>query len=642
MGDKNSRPHMVPAAVVVEFLKKSLPFHSLSEEVLRELAGRCQIDFFPQGTLLFQQGVSEVHYLYLIQKGGVKSYLKDEEDRVTLTDFRGEGECFGSLPLIQGGPANLNIEMVDDTFCYLLPKEDFLALLQSNPKVAEYFLRNISGKLVRNVYADLRQQRLAPRGEGALYLFSAPVGEIAKGQLYTIEGEKTVRQAAATMTENGVGSLLVRDPAGEIVGIITDKDLRTKVVAAGLDYGAPVRAIMSAPVRTISSQAVGFDALLAMMSQGIHHLAIEREGVMRQMITTHDIMVLQGTSPLYLLREINATRRIDGLYPLAQKIPAMVRNLVEEGAKANNITRMITVLNDRILDRLLSLLLEELGPPPVEFSWLLLGSEGRREQTFKTDQDNAIIYRPPPPALAVDTDYYFKLLSAQAIAHLVQCGYPLCPGEVMASNPLWRQPLPVWQGYFQRWCREPKPLEILNSTVFFDFRGGFGQPGLAEELRNGLTAKVKEEGLFLLHLARASLATRPPLTFFRNFIVEKDGAHKNRLDFKGGGLVFFVDFARLLALKYGIKETNTLGRLLGLKERRLLSGELHAEVVEAYDFLMHIRLLHQLRGIDEGRGPDNYIDPGELSDLERQTLKEAFAVITRMQEFVRQLFQLRD
>jgi len=635
--------HFIPVENIIGFLANTLPFNRLPPDALHSLAQKCVIDFFPEGTMIFCQEVTVVNFLYLIQKGGVKSYLKNDEGEVTLKDYRGEGEYFGALPIIQGTKANLNVETVEDTFCFLIAKKDFQALLAENAEVAQYFLRTMSAKLVKGVYAELRQHKIAPRTEGALYLFSAPVEEIAKGKLYVAPTSATVMDVAQIMSDNFIGSLLLKDETGTIVGIITDKDLRTKVVAKGLDFSTRASEIMAFPVQTISSQAMAFDALLKMMKEKVHHLAIEKNGEIIKMITTHDIMVEQGTSPLYLFREIVAQRRIEGLYPLAQKVPFVIRTLIEEGAKANNITRMITVLNDHILDRMLSLLVQELGEPPLPFVWLLMGSEGRREQTFKTDQDNAILYQDSPDSkLMAMASEYFTSFSRSAIDHLVKCGYPLCPGDIMASNQKWRQPLSVWKGYFHAWCSVPKPQEILHSTIFFDFRAGYGTIALAEELRAMLTGVTQREGIFLLHMARNCLASRPPLSFFKNFIVDKDGEHKNTFNLKQRGMVFFVDYARLMALKFGIDETNTLDRLHILQEGHYLSHGLCSEIIEAYEFLMQLRLVHQLRMLEDGRQPNNHINPTDLSDLERQTLKEAFAVITRLQESIRLEFQIRD
>ncbi len=348
-------------------------------------------------------------------------------------------------------------------------------------------------------------------------------------------------------------------------------------------------------------------------------------------------MVQQGTSPISLFREIVAQRRIDGLYSLSEKVPLVIRTLIEEGAKANNITRMIAVLNDQIVNRVLMLLEEELGTAPMPFCWMMLGSEGRQEQTFKTDQDNALIYETPPDDWEAikRAKLYFRRFGNMAIEHLANCGYPLCKGEMMASNPKWRKPFSTWHNYFDRWMSAPEPQAVLHATIFFDFRAGYGTTSVADRLRDYLAQIAPQRGIFLMHLAKDCLVNKPPLSFFRNFIVEKDGEHKNRLDIKTRGLVPYVDFGRLMALKHGIKETNTIARLQALAEGDYIPRDLYMETREAYEYQMQLRLVHQLQMMEAGKTPDNYIDPGELSDLEKQTLKEAFAVISRIQGYIK-------
>ncbi|PKN19186.1 MAG: histidine kinase [Deltaproteobacteria bacterium HGW-Deltaproteobacteria-3] len=617
-----------------------MPFDTLDEETLRSLARHCRIDFFPKGTRLLTADVTELTHLYFIQRGGVKAFLEDENGEVTLKDFRGEGAYIGALAIIRGTPANLNIETVEDTFCFLLPRDIFLGLIEKQASFAHFYLKSFSEKIVTTAYNELRHHKVTRRSNEDLYLFSIRVGDLVK-TLRKVAASATIQEAAALMTEHRVGCLLIHDAvdAEKIVGIITDRDLRGKVVAAGLDFQQPVQTIMSTPVQTVLSQSLCFDVLLKMMDTGIHHLAVERAGKIIGVITSHDIMLLQGHSPYYLFKEIRGQQQISGLYPLANKIPDVIRGLIGEGAKAGNITQMIAILNDHILERMLTLLEQELGAPPVPYCWLLLGSEGRREQTFKTDQDNAIIYSDPEDETqAQAAAAYFKAFAAKAIDHLVNCGYPLCPGEVMAVNPLWCQPLSVWKRYFERWVSEPDPQELRYATIFFDFRAGFGEAALAESLRTHLNQHIKGRDLFLFHLARQSMETRAPLSFFKNFIVERDGEHKNRLDIKKQGLTPFVNFARVLALKSGVKETNTLARLKSLKEGEWIQGELWSSASEAYELQMQQRLVHQLRQIEAGTVPDNYIDPADLSDLERRMLKDAFTVIERLHGVLDQMY----
>lgn len=631
----------VAPEVVIEFLSRIMPFDELDRATLHEVARHVRVDFFPKGTRLFTAEQTEPTHLYLIQQGGVKSFITDDEGEVTLKDYRGEGDYVGALPIIRGTKANLTVETVEDTFCFLLPREVFLGLIQNQPGFSQYYLKSFSEKIVNTAYTELRRHRMVRRGEEEMYLFTTLVGDILKREPFKIADTATIQNAAQVMARHRIGSLLIHDAQMEdrVVGIVTDRDLRNKVIAEGLDYRQPVSRIMTAPVAAVLSRSTCFDALLQMMTTGIHHLAVERKDRIIGIVTSHDIMLLQGTSPYSLFKEIGKQQRLEGLYPLSRKIPNIIRSLIKEGAKAGNIARMISLLNDKILERVLTLLEEELGPPPVEYCWLLVGSEGRREQTFKTDQDNAILYADPvDDAQQEAAREYFSVFSRKAIDHLVNCGYPLCPGEVMATNPKWCQPISVWKEYFAAWIGAPEPQELLLVTIFFDFRAGFGKSALAAELRKYQRKLSRRQEIYLLHLARECLGTRAPLSFFKHFIVEKNGEHQNTLDIKRQGLTPFVNFARVMALKYGVKETNTLSRLRVLAAEGHITEELLITATQAYEMQMQLRLIHQLSQIEAGLQPDNRIDPGQLSSLEKKMLKESFGVIEHLHAVLKTIF----
>lgn len=638
---KKQNTHALDTSVVTEFLEKTLPFNELDHATLASLARNATIDFFPKGTQILTQDISEVKHIYLIQKGGVKLYLQDDAGQTTLKDYRGEGTVFGALAIIRDSKSSLTVEAIEDTFCFLLTKESFSRLLQSHPGFSQYYLKTFSESYIKKSFSELRKEKLTHKTEGALYLFTVKVNDIIRKRPEYISPVDSIRNAAKRMTRMGIGSLLIKDEYGKPAGIITDKDLRSKVVAEGLSYSIPVEEIMTSPVETIAADKVCFDALLSMMSKQIHHLAVEDEGKIIGIITSHDILVIQGESPVYLFKEITNQNNIERLYELSMRVPLVVRPLIEEGAKANNITRMITVLNDLILDRILTLMQEELGPPPVPFCWLVMGSEGRKEQTFRTDQDNALVYQDPKNEQeAQAAEKYFKKFGQEAINHLVKCGYPLCKGGNMASNPKWCQPLSQWKKYFQNWVSVPEPEEVLNSTVFFDFRPAYGHLELGFKLRDYLNILVRGKDMFLRYLAQDCFRTKPPLSFFKNFLVERDGEHKNRLDIKARGLVPFWDFSRVMALRHGIDETNTLGRMEQLKKAGHMPEELFKKAKESYEFQMQLRFLNQLRLMEEGEEPHNYINPAELSDLEKQTLKGAFSVISNLQSFLKETFKL--
>jgi len=635
---------LIDPTLISEFLKKTVPFDQLDDDKIEELSRRFAVECFPVGTLVYRQDVDDVNNFFLIYKGGAKTYLTGPDDSVTLLDFRGEGGYFGALGIIRGSKANFNVETLEESVCLKLEKEAFLDLLNKYPRFSQHYLEKFSEDLVNTAYAELRGRKIKARPQESLHLFNVRVGDVVSRPAEIIHASRTIQQAAERMSDLEIGSVLIEDRTGEIVGIVTDNDLRKRVVAKGHDYQAPVATIMSSPVRTVSSQALCFDAILRMMNEGVQHLAVERGKQIVGMVSVRDIMIREGSSPLHLFREITNQRKIENLYSLSDKVPGVVRTLVESGARANNITQVITLLNDQVVQRLLTLLDEEMGPAPQPYCWVTLGSEGRKEQTFKTDQDNAIIYEnPPEDAEQIKiARLYFRRFGNRAIEHLAACGYPLCPGKMMASNPRWRKPYQVWRDYFDDWMGSPEPEQVLNAMIFFDFRPEFGRNALGHALRDHLAERAPAKSFFLLHLAKDCVAAKPPLTLFRSFVVEKDGAYKKRLDLKKQGLTPFVNFARLLALRHGVKETNTLGRLEALAANDWMPRELYLETRDAYEFQMQLRLVHQLRMIEANQTPNNYLDPAELSYLEKQTLKESFAVIGHIQEYAKAEFRVLE
>ena len=629
----------VTPVTVLQLLRKTMPFSDLDNGVIEDVAARCLIDFYPRGTLIFQQNLTEVSYFYFIQKGGVKIYVTSLDTVTALKDFEGEGETFGALFIVKGHNADLNVETVEDTFCFLLEKEIFLKLMGEHPRFAQDHLETFSQDLMFSAYAELRCERIRTKSKDSCYLFNYPVRDIIKTRPEVVTCSTTIRNAASTMTRLGIGSLLVRDDADSVMGIITDRDLRTKVVAAGLSHHSHVREIMAAPVQTIPAQASCFDALLKMMREHVDHLAVEHSKEIIGVITSHDIMVFQGVSPLYLFREAVSQRSIQGLCDMSLRIPNLVRALVEQGARAGDITRMITLLNDKFLIGILNLIEKDIGPPPVPFCWLALGSDGRREQIFRADQDNAIVYEDPKDKSDRQAaEAYFETFSWQVMDSLMASGYPRCKSDIMASNPQWRKPRSVWEGYFNDWISSPELRELSQAMTFFDFRPGPGTQSLGISLRERIVSQAERYRVFLLHIAEDCLQNWPPLSFFRNFIVEKDGRHRNRLDLKARGVLPFVNFARLMALRHGISETNTLSRFRLLSENGLLSSQFCLEALEAYEFLSQMVLVRQLEMVEAGMTPESYVDPSDMSDLEKKMLKEVFAVIDRMLSHIKTEF----
>jgi CBS domain-containing protein len=619
---------------VITFLKNVPPFQFLDETVLRVVATNLSMEFFPKNTVILSQDGPPSDSLRIIKKGGVKVFVRSDNGEEMLIDYRGEGDTFGFLSLIGKDKQRSTVVALDDTICYLLSKEKVISLLDTNPIFTEYFLKSHFSKYIHKTYSEMRNKGLFYDGSDKL-LFTTPVGELATKEVITASQDLTIREAAEIMSANGISSLILTDSAGAPVGIVTDRDLRDKVVAKGRSVEDQISRIMSVSLIRAKARDYCFEALMKMIRYNIHHLLVVDSGKLKGVVTNHDLMMLQGTSPISLVRDIESQQTIEGLIPESKRIDKIVELLIKEGAKASNITRIITEINDRLVRKVLEITEKILGSPPLDYCWIVYGSEGRKEQTFKTDQDNAIIYADPDTVdKAEAAKTYFTAFTLLVRDSLLKCGFPVCPADYLASNPQWCQPLKTWKRYFSHWIHEPTSDAVLKSLIFFDFRPLHGALGLSEDLRDSLISMVEGQKLFLGYMANSIIKNMPPLGFFRSFVVEKGGEHKDEFDLKIKGIAPLIDAIRLFAIEKGIRETSTLERIQVLKGIHSIVEEYGDELEHAFEFLMLLRIHHQFDEMMSGKEPDNFINPNELNNLEKRIVKEAFLLVEKMQGLI--------
>ena len=619
---------------VIDFLKDAPPFQFLDETTLMRLASKASVEFYPKGATILKQDGPPSDYFRVIKKGGVKVFIKPDTGEEVLIDYRSEGDSFGFLSMIGGDKSRANVVAVDDTIVYLFSKEDITSLLDKNPSFTEYFLKSVLNKYIDKTYTEMQNKSML-YGGGDKMLFTTPVGELASKEVITLSQNLSIQEAAVTMSRHGISSLVLTDEDGVPVGLVTDRDLRDKVVARGRDVFDEIKNIMSVSLIKTDARDYCFEALLKMIHYNIHHLIVVEEGRMKGVVTNHDLMMLQGTSPISVAKEIESKQTIESLVPAASKINGMISLLLKEGARASNITRILTEVNDILLKRILQIAEKKFGDPPVPYCWIVFGSEGRKEQTFKTDQDNAIIIGDPiSESHEEETQKYFSGFSSFVNDSLIQCGFPKCPANFMASNPLWRQPLKVWKKYFSNWVYTSTPEAVLNSLIFFDFRPVYGDRSLYDALWDSLRATLERQDIFFGYMANTIIKNVPPVGFFKSFIVEKGGEHKDELNLKIKGIAPLVDIVRLCGLEKGIKETPTLERLSALKGVHSIVEGHEEELEHAFEFLMLLRIQHQYEQIEAGKVPNNFINPDKLSNLERRMIKEAFSLISKIQNIM--------
>jgi len=466
-----------------------------------------------------------------------------------------------------------------------------------------------------------------------------PVGQFCRREVVTCGADEPLVAVARIMRTRNISSVVAAD-GGVPVGIVTDRDLRNKVVAHGLDPRVLlVRAIMSSPLITVGEEEFLFEALHQMSSHGIHRVGVvDRAGRLVGIITDTDILRLQARSPQQLIRDIEEAGGIADLQALRLRIQTLVMHLVATGVHTRDLVRLIAHLNDRLLLRLVALLREtRFSDLPQRFAFVVLGSEGRREQTLATDQDNAIIYA---DGLDPGELQQIEAFAEELINQLIAVGVPPCPGGIMAKNPEWRRSLGGWADLLGKWLASPTPEHILTGSMFFDLRTLYGDPSLERSLKERIAARLQLEPQFLRYAAANVMRFAPPLGWFGRIRVEREGVHRGLLDVKKAGIFAITEGLKVLALEAGIVDGGTRDRLQALVDAKVL-GRVQADDLEtSLNFLVHLRLRGQVAAIREEREPTNFIDLKQLNRMERGRLKLALEGVGTFQEFLNLRFQL--
>jgi CBS domain-containing protein len=605
---------------LVDFLYATPPFTDLAREDVARLARRLDITYVPAGTDVLQIGDAPT-VLYLIRTGAVEL----TNDAGALVARLGEREFFGYPALLTDAPAQRRVTTLEDSLLYLIPEAAFDRLRSLSDPVDRFFARAHSDR-IRDALREEQQETPLATPLHTL-LVRAPV---------TASPDVSIREAAQRMRQERVSCLLLcRD--GTLVGLITDRDLRTRVVAAGVDPDRPVRAIMTPDPVTVNADRYAFEALLTMSRRNVHHLPVMDASTLAGVVTTTDLMRLQADNPVYIVGEVWKQDDLEGLVDVSRRVPQVVVDLVRSGARAHDVTRVVTAVSDALTQRLLDMAEDRFGPPPVPYAWLALGSQARFEQTAHSDQDNALLLS--NDADPETHDAYFRRLAGFVCDGLNACGYPYCPGEVMATTDRWRQSLEAWKNTFRTWIESPTPKALMHATIFFDLRHIHGTAALSRELRSFILEQTPHNTIFLACLTTNALEAKPPLGFFRRFVLNEHGGQEDTLDLKHTGVVPIVDIARIYALAHGVGAVNTRARLQALAETGGLNASDSADLRDAHAFIDGVRLDHQADQIRRAEPPDNYIAPDRLSDFDRRHLKDAFNVVKTMQSALAQRYQ---
>lgn len=453
-----------------------------------------------------------------------------------------------------------------------------------------------------------------------------PLRTFLKRALVSCAAETTIAEGARIMARADTASVVVLAD-GRAIGILTDTDLRTRVVAAGRDGGVPVREVMSAPVLTVRAEQAAIDAVLVMLDRDIHHVVVvDDRGLAIGVIADSDMLAAEAAEPLFVARRVGRATDVEELRAAYAAFPEHARALFDRGVAPDALTEILSSNLERVVVRTHELAIATLGAPPVPYSWIVMGSHARRETTLRTDQDNALVWSDTTSA---DAEAYFGRLADTVVASLERIGLPRCVGGVVAASPEWRGPLRAWRTRLGAWLERPEPDAVLRGVIAFDLRASAGDAGIVEELRGWLLERTPSAHRFQAHLARAALERRPPLTVLGNISVERRGPLAGTFDAKHRALDPVVQGARLLALEAGLPEVRTTDRLAAAAQRGILPAGDARDVGAAFTDVQRERVRHQLDLIARGREPGHRVRPADLPAPERAQLREALHAIAR-------------
>ncbi|MCV3271890.1 DUF294 nucleotidyltransferase-like domain-containing protein [Roseobacter sinensis] len=590
-----------------QFLASVHPYDSLSEADLDTLAQVCDATDYAQGDKVFVVG-DTASSLYIIAAGEVE--ITDEAD--VQISILGPRNSFGERALLRGEAASRTATATRDTTLIVMPAVTFFALIDAHAPVAKFF------------------DRRRPPRKDQKDLTTLPVGQLMTRDPMTCAPDTPIRIAAGQMHAKRISSICVGDAEG-FRGIVTLRDMNGRVVAEGHDPAAPVSSIMTEDPLTLAPTALVTDVLHLMVERGIGHVPIVDGSDLVGIVTQTDLTRAQAMSSADLVGRVAKATDAAEMARATAKIPELLVHLVEAGNRHEVVTRLITDIADTATRRLLALAEAELGPPPVPYLWLACGSQGRQEQTGVSDQDNCLILSDDVTEAQMP---YFAGLAKYVSDGLDTCGYFYCPGDMMATNPRWCQPLQVWREYFRGWIAKPDPEAQMLASVMFDLRPIGGDQSLFGNLQETTLAEASKNSIFTAHMIANSLKHQPPLGLLRGLATIRSGEHRNQLDLKHNGVVPVVDLGRVYTLQGRLTPVNTRARLEAAQKAGVLSPSGGADLLNAYDLIAMMRLEHQVTQVKAGAKPDNYLDPATLSDFARSHLRDAFVVVKTMQSAV--------
>ncbi|PKV51711.1 CBS domain-containing protein [Aquimarina sp. MAR_2010_214] len=624
---------------IFDFLKDFPPFDVLTQEQLYTISKDVKVIYLEDDTTLFKKDEKIHDHFYIVKDGAVGLFGEQN----LLIDKCDEGDIFGLRAVIRKGNYLLSAKAIEESIVYSISSKSLDDIINTNAGVNKFLLASFATN-IRNPYSNEHKGTLfanVDRFQSSPSAFTEVHSIQYSKSPVTCSQDITIREAAKKMTSQKVGSIIITEQ-NKPLGIITDKDLRTKIATGIFAIEDTVESIMSAPVITYPETISVAEAQIAMLQHKITHLCITKNGTSDSdligILSEHDIVVVRGNNPSALVKEVKRAKDAETLQQITDKAQQLLQGYIKQQMPIFYVSKIISALTEAITQKVITLSIAEMTTaPPTSFGWFALGSQGRQEQLLLTDQDNALVFEDVPKQDYDNTKRYFLSLSEKITSKLHTVGFEFCPAEMMASNPKWCLSVSEWKQQFATWITHPNEDSIMLCTIFFDYHLIYGNKNLADELSQHIFESIDAYEIFLNFLGLNALKNPPPLSFFKQFLVEHSGNHKDQFDIKARALMPIIDAARLLTLSHNIKNcNNTILRYEKLAEIEPQNKNLYESCIHAFKILLRFRTEQGLLHNNSGR----FIDVKSLSKVERLRLKGCFKSIKDMQELIRVRFNL--
>ena len=632
---------------LIKKLRDTEPFNHLSDEIFDEFNEASIVKKFPAHSHIFNQHDPPTGYLYVIKEGLVEIVALTPGGVEMVVDYRKEGSFFGGTPVFTKEDYTAGARTVKDTECYLIPEEVLAKAAKHDPQISEYFTKAIFSR-VRSLYSDM----VSDHSDKALtqmeaYPFKKRLSEIMSSPAEICAPDTPVRDIALRMTERGIGAILVSDGSRQTTGIVTERDLVSKVLAReNVDCKTSIASdVMTPNPHTMTPETYMYEATTFMMGHKIKHMPVLDQGEIVGIVTLQDLMKYRSQKSMLLVGSVKEAETLEDLTRARAEIVKVAKALMSETRSPFETMEILSYIHHRILQRGYEIVLDEIKqqgmtPPDIKYCFIIMGSGGRKEMLLGPDQDNGFIYENFPDEMLEEVDAFFIPFAEKLVAAYDKIGYPLCKGNVMASNPLWRGRLKEWQYRIADWINTPEPQKVRYSTIFFDFMPLVGEASLCQDLRDIVHQQIRKMPLFLYYMMELDFKHKVPVGLLGRFTLEKEESHKGELSLKQTGSIFIVDCIRMFLLEKQLDATTTIERLEELVKQNVFTQETAEHIKAAFEAFTYLRLRNEITLVEQGKPPSHYLDPYALTKNEQDLLREAFRAASKLQDSTKRHFNV--